>query len=150
MAARAALEPKMAEAAALNANEAIVAQLKTLLAEAEANLPDPQRFGPAYRAFWTKVAEATGNALMTMLWPALRMLIDSGGFIPNERYRAFLIERMRALLACIEARDATAAAALVAELDAEFAARLAELYPRRIERVVAWSDLQTPPPEQPR
>lgn len=150
MAARAALEPSMAEAAARNASEAAIAHLGTLLAQVEANLPDPQRFGQAYRAFWTAVADATGNALMAMLWPALRMLIDSGGFIPNERYRASLIERMRTLLLCIEARDTAGAAALVAALDGEFATRLAELYPLRIERIIAWSDLQTGPPEQPR
>ncbi|MDQ8757559.1 FCD domain-containing protein [Sphingosinicella sp. LHD-64] len=150
MAARAAIEPSMAEAAARNASEAAIAELGTLLAEAEAAIADPQRFGPAYRAFWTKVADATGNALMAMLWPALRMLIDSGGFIPNERYRASLIARMRTLLACIESRDAAGAATLVAELDGEFATRLAELYPRRVGRVVAWSDLQTEPPAQPR
>jgi DNA-binding FadR family transcriptional regulator len=150
MAARATLEPRMAEAAATGATAADIAELHDLVEEAEAHLTDAQQFGPAYRAFWTRVAAATGNAVMAMLWPALRMVIDSGGFVPNERYRASLVDRMRALLALIEAGDGPGAASMVAQLDEEFAQRLAELYPRRIERTIAWSDLLTPPPEQPR
>ncbi len=150
MAARAALEPKMAEAAALSATDDDAAELRVLLADVDSKLADPALFAPSYRAFWTRVAEASGNPLMAMLWPALRMLIDSGGFVPNERYRASLVERMRTLLSRIEAKDGPGAAALVAELDQEFGERLAELYPRRIERTIAWSDLTTTPPEQPR
>ena len=71
-----------------------------------------------------------------MLWPALRALIDSGGFVPNERYRQTLIERMRTLLVALDGGDAPAAAAVVATLDPEFATRLGELYPQRISRTV--------------
>lgn len=149
MAARAAIEPIMAATAATHVSDAALAELTGLLENAQAKVAEPDRFAPAYRAFWTRVAEATGNPLMAMLWPALRMLIDSGGFVPNERYRQSLLDRMGRLLACLSSHDSDGASRLVAELDGEFASRLAELYPRRIERVIAWSDLLATPPEQP-
>jgi DNA-binding FadR family transcriptional regulator len=141
MAARAALEPSMAALAAENADADTIARLELCLAEARATVPDQRAFIAAYRDFWGTIALATGNALTAMLWPALRALVDSGGFVPNERYRGTLVERMTQLLAAVVARDADAARALVSQLDQEFAQRLADLYPQRVARVIAWSDV---------
>jgi len=144
MAARAMLEPSMAALAARNATPPMIERLRRDLDDAERRVADHARFIVAYRAFWAGVAEATGNALMAMLWPSLRALVDSGGFVPSEDYRRSLIGRMRDLLAALACQDESAASALVSQLDQEFATRLSELYPERVARTVAWIDIEPP------
>jgi GntR family transcriptional regulator, transcriptional repressor for pyruvate dehydrogenase complex len=78
---------------------------------------------------------------MALLWPALRALVDSGGFVPNEKYRAVLTERMDLLLRALVAKDAEGASLLVADLDREFNERLTDLYPQLISRRIAWADV---------
>ena len=141
MAARTALEPAMAALAAEHATAEQLDSIGKLLAEAEASIADPAGFTPAYRAFWGAIAAATGNAVTSMLWPALRALVDSGGFYPNELYRQSLTRRMRQLFDAVSRRDASASRELVAQLDREFSDRLAQNYPQRISRSVAWSDV---------
>jgi len=141
MAARTALEPAMAALAAEHATPDQIEAIAALLQRAEASIPDPAAFTPAYRAFWAAIAAATGNAVTAMLWPALRALVDSGGFVPNERYRQKLTRRMRQLFNAVSKRDGAAAQRLVAQLDQEFSDRLAQNYPQRISRSIAWSDV---------
>lgn len=144
MAARAVIEPAMAALAAQNATPDLVAEIGRELASAEAALADHPAFVGHYRAFWSAVARATGNPVTAMLWPALRALVDSGGFVPSEQYRAALTGRMRSLLDALSAGDADEAQRLVLTLDREFADRLAENYPRRVARRMAWTDVIPP------
>lgn len=141
MAARTALEPAMAALAATHATPDQIQTIAALLQRAEASIADPAAFTAAYRAFWAAIAAATGNAVTAMLWPALRALVDSGGFVPNERYRQTLTQRMGQLFDAVSKRDAAAAQELVAKLDQEFSDRLAKNYPQRISRSLAWSDV---------
>lgn len=139
--ARTAIEPEMAALAARNVTPEQVARLHVLLAEAEAVVEDAAAFSTAYRTFWSMVAAATGNALTAMLWPALRALVDSGGFSPDLDYRHVLVTRMRTLLTAVEGHDEAGAQALVRHLDTEFSGRLRALYPQRIGRTIAWTDV---------
>lgn len=139
--ARTAIEPEMAALAARNATAGQIERLHVLLTEAEAVIEDAVAFGTAYRTFWSMVAAATGNALTAMLWPALRALVDSGGFSPDLEYRRVLTTRMRTLLAAVERHDEAGAQALVRHLDIEFSGRLRTLYPQRIGRTIAWTDV---------
>lgn len=142
MAARRALEPSMAMLAATHADDQTIAQLSASIDEAQAAISDPAAFTTAYRRFWQTMAEATGNAVTALLWPALRALVDSGGFVPNERYRGELIKRMTAVLDTVKAHDAAAAGALLEQIDREFSERLENLYPQRISRAMAWADVK--------
>jgi GntR family transcriptional repressor for pyruvate dehydrogenase complex len=141
MAARTALEPTMIALAARHATSAQIAEINRLIDEAEAGIADVAGFGVSYRAFWAALARATGNAVTAMLWPALRAIVDSGGFVPNERYRRTLITRIRKITATVERGDADAARLLLEALDREFSERLVRNYPRRFTQTVAWSDL---------
>jgi GntR family transcriptional regulator, transcriptional repressor for pyruvate dehydrogenase complex len=73
--------------------------------------------------------------------PALRAIVNSAGFVPNEPYRVKTLGRLRGIHAAIEKHDVEAAAAAMIELEQEFFNRLSTGYPRQMERVVAWSDL---------
>jgi DNA-binding FadR family transcriptional regulator len=148
MAARTVLEPNMAALAATNATPEVIEALKQQLAEARSLVDDSQRFGEAYRRFWATVASATNSAVMALLWPALRALIDSGGWVPNEKYRVTLTEKMDVLLRALITRDAAGASRLVAALDREFKERLADLYPKRMSRRIAWADVLSDPNER--
>jgi len=139
--ARAVIEPSIAAEAATNATPEMIATLRRHLAEAEQRIEDQPAFAAAYRAFWEGVAAATGNPILALLWPALRALTDSGGFIPSADYRTQLVGRMRVLLAAIEAGGAAEAAAIIAALDSEFARRLTASYPERMARPLAWSEV---------
>ena len=141
MAARAALEPSMAMLAAAHANDAAIVQLSACIGEAQAALADAAAFTKAYRHFWQMMAAATGNAVTALLWPALRALVDSGGFVPNERYRGELVKRMQAVLKTVKTRNPAAAGALLEQIDREFSERLENLYPQRISRPMAWTDV---------
>jgi GntR family transcriptional regulator, transcriptional repressor for pyruvate dehydrogenase complex len=141
MAARTVLEPHMAALAAINATPEVIDTLSRQLAEARRQMDDRHRFSEAYRLFWATIASATNSAVMALLWPALRALVDSGGFVPNEKYRAVLTERMDLLVRALVARDAEGASRLVAQLDREFNERLTDLYPKRISRRIAWTDV---------
>ena len=141
MAARTALEPVMAGLAARNATERQLDAIGSLLALAEATVQDHDAFTEAYRAFWATVAQATGNAVTAMLWPALRALVDTGGFVPEVRYRQKIVKSMRQLFTALQAHDPQAAMNLLAQLDQEFSERLSSKYPERIARTIAWSDV---------
>jgi DNA-binding FadR family transcriptional regulator len=141
MEARTALEPSMAALAAERADPSTIAQLAAILQEARDGLPDQGRFLHAYRTFWMLTAKATGNAVTALLWPALRALVDSGGFVPNEIYREVLVKRMSSLLDALTAADSDAARRIVAEMDVESTKRLVDLYPKRVSRRVGWADV---------
>jgi GntR family transcriptional regulator, transcriptional repressor for pyruvate dehydrogenase complex len=141
MAARTALEPPMAALAVENATDEQIAQMKMELARAKEMIADPEQFLSAYRAFWSILAASTGNAATALLWPALRALIDTGHFVPNERYRAVLLKRISQLIIALEARESERVQELVREHDQEAAQRLQENYPGRIARRIAWSDI---------
>lgn len=141
MEARALLEPEMAQLAALNADPGQLEELDALLHNAEQSLADATGFTTSYRAFWATLAGATGNAVCAMVWPALRALVDSGGFSPNEIYRTQLVSRMRKLLDAVKRKDGDKARELMAKLDHEFADRLKKNYPQRVARTIAWSDV---------
>jgi DNA-binding FadR family transcriptional regulator len=139
--ARSALEPGMAELAAQNATDEEVAQMATDLDDIEANLGAFRPWSQAYQRFWRHLAESTHNPLIAFLSPALRALVDSGGFAPNELYRAETLGRLRGVHRTLVARDPAAARTAMSKLEAEFQRRIAEGYPRQMDRKVAWSDL---------
>ncbi len=141
MAAREVLEPAMASQSACNASDEQIATMRQFVAVAEQSVADAERFLSAYRSFWHCVADATGNPVTAELWKALRALIDTGRFVPNERYRAQLVTWLRDMLAAIEARDAQAAHDLIVRFNAELAERLERDYPLRVGKVMAWSDV---------
>jgi DNA-binding FadR family transcriptional regulator len=140
--ARAVTEPGMVELAARNATEAEIAELARDLDAIEADLGVFRLFTIAYQRFWLHLAESTHNPLMAFLSPALRAIVDSGGFAPNEVYRGEILARLREIHALIAARDSEGARLKMVDLERSFLDRLNEGYPRQMDRVVAWSDLR--------
>jgi GntR family transcriptional regulator, transcriptional repressor for pyruvate dehydrogenase complex len=139
--ARSVLEPGMAELAAVNATGEEIAAMAVDLDEIEANLAVYKLFQKAYAAFWNRLARSTHNPLIAFLSPALRAIVDSAGFVPNELYRAEVLGRLRTLHAAVASRNVEGARQSMAQIEAEFLQRLTTGYPRQMKRVVAWSDL---------
>src|SRR6185369_14957329 len=89
--ARKVIEPGIAELAARNATPEEVQAMAADLDAIEANLGDFRRFAEFYHRFWCAFAASTHNSVLALLSPALRALINSTGFAPNEVYRTELL-----------------------------------------------------------
>jgi GntR family transcriptional repressor for pyruvate dehydrogenase complex len=140
--ARIAIEPGMAELAAAHATDEEVAQMAADLDDLEANLGAYRAFNDAYLRFWRNLARSSHNALLEFLSPALRAIVNSAGFVPNEPYRVQLLGRLRRIHETVAAHDPKAAWAEMRELEVEFYERLTSGYPRQVERVVSWTELE--------
>jgi GntR family transcriptional repressor for pyruvate dehydrogenase complex len=139
--ARTVIEPGMAEMAARHATDAEIAEMAGDLDDIERSIGSFRLFSPAYLRFWRHLAESTHNPLIAFLSPALRAIVESAGFVPNEVYRTEIVARLREVHALIAARDGEGARLKMVALEQGFLKRLNEGYPRQMERVVAWSDL---------
>ena len=117
----------------------------TDLDEVEHTLGDYPTFVIAYRRYWEHLAQSTHNPVLAYLSPALRAIVDSGGFVPDEVYRQATLERLRTVHSAVSDHDGPAAWRAMRDLELEFHARLTTGYPRQMERVVAWSDLDIEP-----
>ena len=140
--ARVAVEPGMAELAATNATAADITRMQIALDEIGRNLGVYREFSRAYLGYWNDLATSTHNALLAFLSPALRAIVNSAGFIPNELYREQILGRLRAIHEAIAAHDCQTAYVRMRELEVEYRRRLVEGYPRQVERVISWADLQ--------
>jgi DNA-binding FadR family transcriptional regulator len=136
--ARAAIEPAIARLAASHATTEQIAAMHAALDEIERGLGDIATFAPAYRRYWDLLATAAGNPLLSLLGPALRSIVNSGGFVPDEPYRVRIVEYLRVVDAAVAAGDGEAAEAATRALDEEFTRRLEAGYPRQIEHPVPW------------
>ena len=139
--ARSVIEPGMAELAARNATPDEIEAMAEDLNSIEARLGSFRDWSEAYNRFWRRLAESTHNAVLGFLSPALRAVVQSPGFAPNEIYRVELLERMRAIHAAVAGHDPDKARLLMSELENSIFDRLSDGYPRVMERQVAWSDL---------
>jgi DNA-binding FadR family transcriptional regulator len=142
--ARIAIEPGMAELAAANATDDEIAVMALDLMAIEAELGNYRKYSAAYLAYWRDLAASSHNPLMAFLSPALRSIVNSAGFVPNELYRAETLARLKQIHAAVAARDPVTARSRMRDLEVEFRRRLTEGYPRQIDRVIAWSDLELP------
>jgi DNA-binding FadR family transcriptional regulator len=140
--ARVAIEPGMAELAAANATTAELVRMEIDLDAVERGLGVYRTFSAAYLAYWNDLAASTHNALLAFLSPALRAIVNSAGFTPNELYRERILQRLRSIHAAVAAHDGETAFARMRELEVEYRSRLVEGYPRQVERVISWADLQ--------
>jgi DNA-binding FadR family transcriptional regulator len=140
--ARTAIEPGMAVLAARHATEdelgAMAAKLRAL-GESVGMFPAWSRW---YHDYWETLAASSHNALFAALSPALRAIVNSGNFVPDENYRLATQGRLEAIHDAVAARDEAAAHAAMLELELEFERRLVEGYPLEIERVVRWSEIR--------
>jgi DNA-binding FadR family transcriptional regulator len=143
--ARSVLEPGMAELAAANASAEDLAAMHETLEEIAADIGVYRRFKASYAKFWAQMARSTRNPLIALLSPALRAIIDSAGFVPNELYRSQVLNHLRTIHGTLAAHDVAGARAAMSALEADFMERLSTGYPRQMERVVAWSDLDPDP-----
>jgi GntR family transcriptional repressor for pyruvate dehydrogenase complex len=139
--ARTVIEPGMAEMAAGNATDDEIAEMARDLDDIERCIGVYRQFSVAYLRYWRHLAESTHNPLIAYLSPALRAIVESGGFVPNEVYRTEILGRLREVHALIAARDGEAARIRMVALEQGFLQRLNEGYPRQMDRIVAWSDL---------
>ncbi|GIH06703.1 hypothetical protein Rhe02_47700 [Rhizocola hellebori] len=139
--AREVIEPGMAEFAARNATDDELAQMSRDLEAIEAGLGSYRTFAGAYETYWRHLAESSHNALFSVLSPALRAIVNSAGFVPDERYRGEVLGRLRKVHDAVAARDAARARDVMRELEEEFGRRLRRGYPRQIAQVIAWSDV---------
>lgn len=147
--ARKAIEPGVARMAAERATDADIKAMDQDLLEMEAEIGHYRRFSSAYLRFWNHLAESTHNAFLTSLSPALRAVVNSGGFVPNEPYRVVLVGRLRSIHGAVSRHDVEAAGVAMAAVEDEFLDRLVTGYPRQVERPVAWSDLNMDPDAAP-
>ena len=139
--ARIAIEPGMAEMAARNATAEEIDAMAGALDTIEQSIGSYRAFSVAYLDYWRLLADSSHNALVSFLSPALRAIVNSGGFVPNELYRSEVLVRLRSIHAAVAAHDAAAARNAMVELEIEFHRRLTEHYPRQVARTVCWSDL---------
>ena len=79
----------------------------------EADLGSYPRFAASYARFWDHLAASTHNAFLALLSPALRGIVNSSGFVPNETYREVLLGRLRQIHAAVADHDPDRAAALM-------------------------------------
>lgn len=142
MAARRLLEPTMVAESVRNVTPEQIERMHAFLGTARSRIADAEEFLQAYRAFWHEVADASGSPVTAELWKALRAVLDSGGFVPNEVYRLHVLGRVEELLAALSAKDVDSASRIVEELDGEFADRLARDYPMRTGKTVSWGDIE--------
>jgi DNA-binding FadR family transcriptional regulator len=141
--ARCVIEPGMAILVVENATAEEIAAMAGEIAAAAGSIADYPAFSRHYHRYWERFAQGTHNAVLMMLSPALRAIVDSGGFVPDEVRRGALIERLRALHAAVAARDADLARTRLAEIEDAFLDRLRTGYPQRIAQTVAWADVGT-------
>ncbi len=142
--ARIAIEPGMAELAAANATDDEIAAMALDLMAIEVEIGNYRKYSAAYLAYWRDLAGSSHNPLMAFLSPALRSIVNSSGFVPNELYRAETLGRLQGIHEAVAAHDRAAAWSRMRDLEVEFQRRLTEGYPRQIDRVIAWSDLALP------
>jgi GntR family transcriptional regulator, transcriptional repressor for pyruvate dehydrogenase complex len=139
--ARVVIEPGMVALAAVHATDDEVEEMARTLAALEADIGVYRVWRPAYDRYWRLLAEASHNPLLASLSPALRTIVNSGGFVPDEPYRVETVGRLRAVHAAVVARDPEAARRAMLELDLAFERRLTEGYPRQMDRVVCWPEV---------
>lgn len=139
--ARIAIEPGMAELAAINATAAEIDAMAEVLDTIEEHVGNYRTFSVAYLDYWRALADSSHNALLSFLSPALRAIVNSGGFVPNEPYRLEVLGRLRRIHAAVAAHDPAAARAEMLDLEIEFHRRLTENYPRQVARTVCWADV---------
>jgi GntR family transcriptional repressor for pyruvate dehydrogenase complex len=144
--ARIAIEPGMAELAARNATEEEIERMALALDEIEATLGSYRRFASAYESFWRLLAASSHNELLAVLSPALRAIVNSAGFVPDEPYRVEVLGMLRGIHEAVRAHDPALAATRMRALETEFGRRLAEGYPRQVAEPIAWSDLHQSTP----
>jgi DNA-binding FadR family transcriptional regulator len=142
--ARIAIEPGMAELAATNATDDEIAAMALDLIAIEVGIGTYRKFWPAYLAYWRDLAASSHNPLMAFLSPALRAIVNSAVFVPNEPYRLEILGRLQGIHEAVANHDASRAWSAMRELEVEFHRRLTEGYPRQVDRVIAWSDLDLP------
>lgn len=139
--ARIAIEPGMAELAAQHASAEQIDAMRAALDRMDDQVGRYRTWVVAYDEFWRVLATSCGNPLLASLSPALRGIVNSGGFVPNEHYRAEIAGRLRSLHAAVASHDATAARAEMLAIDRAFLQRLEEGYPRQFDRVVCWPEI---------
>jgi GntR family transcriptional regulator, transcriptional repressor for pyruvate dehydrogenase complex len=139
--ARMAIDPGMAELAAQNADADEIAAMAEHLVVMGANVGRYPTWNDAYNEYWRALAAGTHNPLLASLSPALRTIVNRGGFVPNERYRAETTTRLGRLHHTIAAHDPAAARAVMLEVDRSFDERLSEGYPQQYDRVVCWPEI---------
>lgn len=143
--ARTAIEPGVAELAALNGGPALVQKLDGELAAMEKDVVNYQRFHAAYMRFWDRLSEGTGNKVLELLTPSLRRIIHIAYFVPAEASRLEMISLLRDVRNAVDRRDPAAARVAAQRLDAGILERLEQRHPRQMGQVVAWSDLDLDP-----
>jgi DNA-binding FadR family transcriptional regulator len=142
--ARIAIEPGMAELAAANATDEEIEAMALDLMAIEVGLGNYRRFSAAYLDYWRDLAASSHNALLAFLSPALRAIVNSAGFVPNEPYRIEILGRLQRIHKAVAGHDSRLAWSAMRDLEFEFHRRLTEGYPRQVDRVIAWSDLDLP------
>jgi DNA-binding FadR family transcriptional regulator len=139
--ARMAIDPGMAELAAAHATRAEIESMAEHLGVMATNVDRYRTWNDAYNAYWHELAACSHNPLLAGLGPALRTIVNSGGFVPNERYRAETTTRLRRLHDAVAAHDPAGARAAMLDIDRSFDERLSEGYPQQYDRVVCWPEI---------
>jgi DNA-binding FadR family transcriptional regulator len=140
--ARTAIEPGMAVLAARHATDEEIFAMAQMLDDLDENVGNFSEWSRVYHAYWEALARSSHNTLFATLSPALRAIVNSGAFVPDEIYRVATHTRLLAIHAAVASRDEDAAHARMLEQELEIERRLTEGYPREVDRVVRWWELR--------
>jgi GntR family transcriptional regulator, transcriptional repressor for pyruvate dehydrogenase complex len=103
--ARNVIEPTMAAFAAQRRTDEHIAEMHDCIAMLRASIKDSTRFHVVNRRFHDLVAEASGNALLTVLMPSLNWMSAAVGWELPERVRKRVAEEKALIVDAIEAGD---------------------------------------------
>lgn len=137
--ARWAIEPGVARLAALHAGDDEIAAMRLDLADAETEIGNFHGFLPAYLSFWQRLAASTRNPLLTLLSPALRTIVNSAGFVPDEPQRLRILGHLHRILDAVAAHDDATADQAMRELEDDVNQRLRDGFPRLLQRTIPWT-----------
>lgn len=103
--ARAAIESMTATLAAKRATDDDLHKIRLLLEEAEAKLDDPKESARLGEAFHLAVAEAAGNAVLTLQLKAVSDALANPNHLPDRNRAQHILDVHQSLFELIAARD---------------------------------------------
>ncbi len=140
MEARLCIDPGMAALAARNATAADLELMDGLLTEMRRQLNDYDAYYDLYLQLWDVLATSSGNALLSLLSPALRRITWTAGIRPNKALRQGALSQLRAIRDAVASQDEETAYREMQYLESSYLDTMRTKHAREIRKVVSWAD----------
>jgi GntR family transcriptional regulator, transcriptional repressor for pyruvate dehydrogenase complex len=142
--ARALLEPILAAHAAEQITAARLAELKEMTARMRDSVDDAERFLADNERFHVLIAQAAGNHVFALVMASLNWIFDATqiGVSYSRDARSSICDAHERIVAAIESRDSTLAAASMTMHIAEMEKYLARFYPAAASTIIRWDQLR--------